>query len=391
MHTGKIKRHLAVPAAVCAAVLACVFPARAGGPGSAGVQVLKSDISPRAAGMGGAFVAVADDAYAANYNPAGVAQLYIPEASAMYHSGFEDASLQNFTFTMPLPIEGLAGFDNPGLGLSALFSDSGEFEYNRIDEGGGVSSFSMDAESTRVVALTYGEKVFSGEVNLEGYKANIDQYFGLTAKYIGSELLETYSASAVAFDAGWLARDLNSGLAFGASVSNFGSGLRYYQESTPLPTILRVGASYQRPTVMSQSLLLAVDGDIYLEEQLKSLRVGLEYHFQDMFNFRLGYKGMEDNKGMALGLGIHYENFALDFGMSLGAAVFNTTQVAFSYKFAGWRSAEFKKSRPHQDRALREQDRRAEPAKPAKRAAPAEKKAAPAKKTKTDADFFWIY
>jgi hypothetical protein len=380
MHTMKIKMRALALTAVAAACCCAALPARAGGPGSAGVQVLKTDLSPRAAGMGGAFVAVADDAYGPGYNPAGLGQLYMPEASAMYFSGFDDSSLQHLSFVMPLPIQGLAGLDKPGLGVSALFSDSGSFLYSPIDSAGNVNSVSMDAENTRVIALSYGEKVYSGEVNLEGYKANLEQYLGLSVKYIGSEMLETYSASAVAFDGGWLIKEPNLGLAFGASLHNFGSGVKYYQETTPLPSILRLGASYQRPTVMSQSLLLSLEGDLYLQEKLKSFRAGLEYHFQEMFNFRLGYRGGEDNSGAALGLGIHYESFALDFAMSLGGAVYNTTQVAFSYKFSAWRTAEIKKkARQYQQRPA-----------PVKKAAPAVKQ--PAKpQPKKDNDFFWIY
>ncbi len=379
---GRLRR--SVRGVFAAVFLLCLTaaPARSGGPGSAGVQVLKSDISPRASGMAGAFVAVADDAYAASYNPAGIAQLYMPQASAMYLSGFDDSKLQYLTFAMPLPVEGFAGYAKPGFGVSALFSDGGKFEYNRIEPGGAVTTKSMNAESTRVLTLSYGEKVYAGETDLEGYKANIEQYLGFSVKYIGSQLLGTYSASALAMDGGWLIRDLNSGLSLGASLSNAGSGLKYYKEDTSLPTILRLGAAYQPPTVMDQSLLLSVDADLYLQEKLRSLRAGLEYRFQDMFCFRLGYKGLDDNKGMAWGLGVHYESFALDFGMSVSGEVFNTSQVSFSYKFSGWQTAELKKKARQFYRGPSPESARPVQGKPA---------AKPEKKPGKDSDFFWIY
>lgn len=381
-------------AAVLAAVLAaccCLSQALAGGPGSAGVQVLKTDVSPRALGMGGAFVAVGDDVYAANYNPAGLGQLYLPEASAMYMSGFDDSKLQYMSFGLPLPVQGFSGFDKPVIGISALFSDSGRFVYNPIDNAGNINSVSMDAESTRVLALSYGEKIYSGDVNLEGYRAKIDQYLGLSVKYIGSELLETYSASALAFDAGWLMREPNLGLSLGASISNFGSGLKYFRETTPLPTILRIGMAYQPPTVMSQSLLLSAEADLYMQESCKSLRGGLEYRFQEVFNLRAGYRAAEDNSGPALGLGVHYESFALDFAMTMGGEVFNTTQVSFSYKFSNWRTGEYKKKPQYR---IAEEAPRQGKAKPAARepSKPAGRQPAkPAEKPKKDADFFWIY
>lgn len=376
---------------LAAALVLCPAAVLASGPGSTGVQVLKTDVSPRAFGMGGAYVGVADDIYAVNYNPAGLAQLYLPEASAMYLSGFEDASLNYFSFGMPLPIQGLAGFDRPGLAVSALFSDSGEFTYNSIGATGGVSSLNMDAEKTRVISLSYGEKVHSGQVNLEGFKLDLEQYLGLSVKYIGSELLETYSASAVAFDAGWMMRDPGLGLSVGASLTNFGSGLQYYKEAAALPSAVRVGASYQRPTVMSQSLLISGEADFYLEEKLKSFRAGIEYHFQEIFNFRLGYRGGEDNGGATGGLGVRYESFALDFGLSLSGEVYNASQVSFSYKFSGWRSGEIvKKPRQYKD-ARSEPERKAQPARPSRAEPEKRRQAEPEKKQKKDSDFFWIY
>lgn len=391
-YTKAAERKVMTGLRIAAAALAlCPAAALASGPGSTGVQVLKTDVSPRAFGMGGAYVAVSDDIYAVNYNPAGLAQLYLPEASALYLSGFEDASLNYFSFGMPLPIQGLSGLDKPGLAVSALFSGSGEFTYNSIGATGGVTSLNMDAESTRVITLSYGEKVYSDQVNLEGLKLDLEQYLGLSVKYIGSELLETYSASAVAFDAGWLMRDPGLGLSVGASLSNFGSGLQYYKESTALPSTVRVGAAYQRPTVMSQSLLITGEADFYLEEKLKSFRAGLEYHFQEIFNFRLGYRGGEDNGGATGGLGVRYENFSLDFGLSLGGEVYNASQVSFSYKFSGWRSGEIvKKPRQYKD-ARSEPGRKAQPARRVRAEPEKRRKAEPEKPQKKDSDFFWIY
>jgi hypothetical protein len=107
----------------------------------------------------------------------------------------------------------------------------------------------------------------------------------------------------------------------------------------------------------------------------------LEYHFQEMFNFRLGYRGAEDNSGATMGLGVHYESFALDFAMSLGGAVYNTTQVSFSYKFAAWQTAEIKK-KARQYRA---------PSYNPEKKQPEKKTSRPEQKKKTDSDFFWIY
>lgn len=361
--------------------------ASAGGPGSAGMQVLKTDMSPRAAGMGGAFVAVADDIYSLDYNPAGLGQLYIPEASAMYLSGFDDSTLQHLSYGMPLPFIGFAGLQKPGAGLSLMMSGAGTLNYQRINTDGSISAKSYDAQKDLTLTFGYGEKVFSGDVNLEGYNAKIEQYLGMNAKYIRSTLLETYSANALAIDAGWLMMEPNLGLSFGAAVSNFGSGLKYVSETTPLPSIVRLGLAYQRPTVMDQSVLLAAEGDFYTKEAQKSLRLGMEYHFQSIFNLRLGYKTAEDNKGFTMGLGVRYEDMALDLAMGMGNAVYNATQVAFSYKFTGITVKEYRKKTKYRDPEPEKKSpavkTRSQKAKPARKPAAQEKK--------KDSDFFLIY
>ena len=380
-------------AALCAAAALqlfalCVlrFPAHAGGPGSAGMQVLKTDMSPRAAGMGGAFVAVADDIYSLDYNPAGLGQLYMPEASAMYMAGFDDASLQHFSFGMPLPIRGLAGLSKPGAGISLLMSDAGKFNYQAIMPDGSVFSKSFTAQKDLALTFGYGEKVYSGEVNLEGYNAKIEQYLGVNAKYIRSTLLEDSTPpSTLAFDAGWLLLEPKLGLSLGASIANYGGGLKYASETTKLPSIIRLGAAYQHSTITDQSILLCAESDFYSSESLKSLRFGTEYQFEDIFKLRLGYKAAEDNKGFTLGFGLHYNDMSLDFAPGLANEVYNSSQLAFSYKFTGITVKEYRKKTAYKD----PQPEGKPAARPAQ-AKPARKTpAAPAKKK--DSDFFWIY
>ncbi|MDD5207925.1 MAG: PorV/PorQ family protein [Elusimicrobiales bacterium] len=389
---------------ITAAILGVGVPASAGGPGSAGMQVLKSDMSPRAAGMGGAFVAVADDIYTMSYNPAGLGQLYIPEASAVLHqSGFDDSSMNNISFGLPLPFIGLGGLAKPGFGISLMLSDAGSFSYRqRIPNTApahigefNTTSKSYDAQKDVALTFGYGEKVYSGEVNLEGYNAKIEQYLGLNLKYLKSTMLEHYSATAFAFDGGWLMLEPNLGLSLGASISNYGSGLKYGTEQTKLPSILRVGASWEKPTVMDQSILLATEGDFYMAEGEKSLRFGLEYHFEKVFNLRLGYKAAEDNKGMTMGLGLHYNDMSLDFSSAMGNEVYNAKQLAFSYRFSGVTIGEYKKKMNFKDPETRKAGQDDAVKKPSvQEQKPARQERKPAKgapEKKKDSDFFWIY
>jgi hypothetical protein len=145
-----------------------------------------------------------------------------------------------------------------------------------------------------------------------------------------------------------LIREPNLGLGFGASISNYGPGLKYYKETDPLPTILRLGLAYQGPTILDQSILLALESDIYTTESLKSLRGGLEYAFRKLFYFRLGYKALEDNYGTTMGLGLRSKSFSLDYATSFNE-VFNTSQVALSYRFPGVNKRAYKNKSRYRD------------------------------------------
>lgn len=380
-------------AAFAASVLALSVlfprPAAAGGPGSAAMQMLKLDTSPRALGMAGVFAPVADDIHAMNYNPAGLGQLYFPEAAAMYFSGFEGSRLQYLAFGVPMPFLGLAGLDKPAVSASLLFSQAGDFTYRHINPDGSVASRSYDAQTDMVLSFGYGEKVYSDSTRIEGREFRFDQYLGMSAKVIRSELLETYSATAFALDAGWLILEPNLGLSGAVSVANLGSGIKYHQESSPLPSILRIGLSWQKPTVLDQSLLLGAQLDSYMSEDLRSARFGLEYHFQKIFDLRLGYKAMDENPGLTFGLGIRHETLSLDFGMGAGAEVYNTAQIGLTYKFTGWSPREYKKKVVYKD----PEDRPAAvPAKGKERPAP---KTAPvrqqAPQQNKGPDFYWLY
>jgi hypothetical protein len=363
-------------------------PSWAGGPGSAGLQVLKSDLSPRAMGMGGAFAAVADDSLSASYNPAGLGQIYVPEAAALYLSGFEDNTLSNFSYVMPLPLRGLAGLSAPAVGIGVLMADAGNFTLRTIGPGGAVTEAGYDAQKDLAVSFSYGEKVAQETMKAGKTELQVSHYLGGTAKYLRSTMLGEYTATGFAFDFGWLAMEPNLGLTAAVSLSNFGAGLKYISETTPLPSILRVGASWQRPTVMDQSLLLGAELDSYTAESGRSLRLGAEYRFERLFSLRLGYRGMDDNPSFTIGFGVRFEDAALDFATTAAGEVYNTSQVSFSYKFSG-----LKVKRPEKKTIFKDPEpvRKAPPAAaPPKGKAPAAGQK-PRQQKKNDSDFFWLY
>src|SRR5512144_2492960 len=103
----------AAPAAVLAALLAT--PAAAT---KYAAEFLKAPVGPRAIGMGGAFTAVADDATAPYWNPAGMVYLPYREVVAMHAEKFGNLANHDY-LTGVLPLGGATGH-RLAVGLSAI-------------------------------------------------------------------------------------------------------------------------------------------------------------------------------------------------------------------------------------------------------------------------------
>ncbi|MCK5584012.1 MAG: hypothetical protein KAI33_09480 [Elusimicrobiales bacterium] len=99
-----------------------------------------------------------------------------------------------------------------------------------------------------------------------------------------------------------------------------------------------------------------------------------------MFNLRVGYKAMDDNSGMTMGVGFFHEGIELDFGMSVSNEVFNTSQISLTYKFRGFKGYKSSKKREYYA-----------PPKEIKKKPKKKKRVDPRKEKSKDTDFFWIY
>ena len=69
-------------------VLMLSYSCYASGPGTTAANYLKIGVGARATAMGGAFTAIADDATALYWNPAGLSQIKGKQLSASYNSWF---------------------------------------------------------------------------------------------------------------------------------------------------------------------------------------------------------------------------------------------------------------------------------------------------------------
>lgn len=145
-------------------------------------------VSPRARAMGGGAVAVADDAYAPYFNPAGLAGLTAPQAAASYLRPF-GVSFVDFVYVGGVwPLDGRYG--TLGLGVRRLATEWQDVDLERettLTLAHGLTLY-QDMHSTlrlglsaNVYNLKFGPTVGSDGEGTDGFDPGSDTVLGLDA------------------------------------------------------------------------------------------------------------------------------------------------------------------------------------------------------------------
>jgi hypothetical protein len=314
------------------------FPAWAAGVSQATMLFLKIAPGARPSGMGEAFVALADEATAVWWNPAGLGFLQEKQFTAMYARWLPQFKLPDLYYSYLAYIHDVPDWGT--FGANIIFLNLGETE--RRDENnrslGNFSSFEM---------------AFSGAY---GAKVNENLTMGVALKIVYSSLSPvgagaekgTGTATAVAADIGLLYKaTFLRGLSMGADLSNMGPKVAYIDraQADPLPTNLKLGVAYR--IIDQEYNKLTVDTDINKElvvrhndgtsdefytamftswgdgDLIKSIiwNIGAEYWYGNLVGLRVGY--WNDDLGKV---------FPVTFGVSLQYSVY---RFDFSYLNAG--------------------------------------------------------
>ena len=301
-------RNKAASAALVLALLGAAAAARAQS-GTSGASFLKLGAGARAGAMADAFTAVADDAFAAYYNPAGLARLHGPQLGGAHSALFQGVSYQNLVFVKPFGrAEGRERIETAGnrhaLALSIYFLGVGDIERRSGDTTNAVGTFnSADA----AYAVSYS------------HAPNDRLSFGVTGKYI-SQTLDAYSANAFAADVGVLYRlnpHAERPVTVGASVRHIGSKIGYVStEKDPLPTTLTAGVAYapSKSFILDLDAGKARDGDAYAAFGAEGRKTITE---TTAGSFRFGYTSARRDigglAGVTAGAGLAFPKASFDF------------------------------------------------------------------------------
>lgn len=270
---------------------------------------LEIEVGARALGMGGAFVAIANDATAIYWNPAGISRLSKIEATLIHTNWLVGT---NFDF----------------VGVVIPMGYLGSIAVNVI-------SFSTDEMEVRTVQNPEGtgEKFSYGDLSAGlSYAKNLTDRFsiGVNVKYI-SQRIWHMKAKGYALDIGTLFRTRFNGMMIGMSISNFGPSMKMegkdvfvnYDEAPqfggsndqipafkqtdkfPLPLLFRVGVAMDILKSNRNQLTIAVDA-AHPNNNTEYINLGMEYIFRNQVALRVGYKNLftlDTEEGFTAGVG----------------------------------------------------------------------------------------
>ncbi|MFI5362473.1 MAG: PorV/PorQ family protein [Elusimicrobiota bacterium] len=255
--------------------------------GSEPFNFLFLDANARPVAMGGAYTALASDANALLYNPAGLARVDRHEATFM-HDSYAAGIFQEYgAYASPL-----------GWGASFNYMNSGSVQNttNSNPDGSGLGSTGLY------------DLAFSGGY---GRKIGDSLSVGAELKYI-RESIAGIDAAGAAFDFGVLYATPAPGLTLGAALQNVGPTVKYEGATQNLPLNLRGGAAYVFDALGQKSTLSFDLGKERTENAVVS--AGAETVLFKMMPVRVGFRTNNSaGLGLTTGIGWIYNGFALDY------------------------------------------------------------------------------
>lgn len=259
--------------------------------GKSGLAFLKIGAGSRAAAMGEAHVALASDANAIYWNPAGLA-LSRPQLTVTHLEWLENIN-HNFA---AISFRGFGG--TLGLAITTQTIPGIELRDKPTSEPLGA----FEARDV-ALALAYGKK----------WSDDLAVGIALKALY---EKIYLNSATGFAVDAGLNWQSPVNALRFGAALQNLGTMSALIDEKIKLPSVLRFGLAYQlSKSETGSGVILVADHLTYLEGGAHP-SVGAEWALRGTIALRGGYQFGRENRGLAAGLGTSLGSYQLDYGFA---------------------------------------------------------------------------
>lgn len=296
-----------------ALLLLPVFVTAGGSGGTNGAAFLKIGVGARAAALGEAYTAVADDAYATFWNPAGLARLPRPELAATHTQWVQGGRHNALVGAYPTS----AGT----FGVSAVSLSFEGIEKRTEDTNTPDGTFdSLDAAYGLAYGHTVGDRLSLG--------------FGVS--YV-RQTLDSVSAGAPTGAVGALWQTPFSFLTLGAAVRNIGGSIQFVEEGDPLPVTAAIGVAGR---FMKNRLLFSAETRQVKNEDMAfgaGVEVSPRIYKDAVGHLRAGYRSETQNTtdatGVSLGLGVGFPHWGFDATWAPTGVLGDTFRYAFRYAF----------------------------------------------------------
>lgn len=280
------------------------------GAGATAMDFLNIGVGARPVAMGEAFVALADDANAVFWNPAGLGQLKRYEVTFMHNVWFQEISYNYFAYVHPLKIG--------ALGVSVYHVQYGKIQ--GYDAGGAMTEELCPYDLAGV--LSFGTTLLDEKDRVLLSGANF--------KFI-HENLDVKEATAIAIDAGFIYQTVFLvPLNLGFVVQNLGPNVRFFEEKESLPLNYKFGTVIK---LIGGNLNLALDLTISSDDEI-FINTGGEYRLLNFIFMRVGYRAKQAlDTGLRCGLGITGKNVFLDYSYVPYEELGETHRFSLSMRF----------------------------------------------------------
>ena len=280
-------------------------------------------VGARPLGLGGAFVAMADDGNASNYNAAGLGYIDEIQLSTTYAQRFQGLIRYNYIGgVFPLATAGAVG-----VSVGILSEDAEIYQEQTF-------KVSYGKAFSRILALGINFKSLGTRFDEDNESVSANPYFA-----------EKTSASALSFDVGILAKPV-SGLSLGLSAENLLPADVSVSEASEdkVPVNIRTGLAYSldaiAETIANESLREALKSSVGLLEITfrngnRQIHAGAEVWFNQSIGVRSGYavkSGVNSATAIVVGgsakIPVSAFNLQLDYAFQILTGNFedNTTQ-----------------------------------------------------------------
>ena len=295
--------------------------------GTAMGQFLKIGVGGRAASMGEAFVAVANDASALYWNPAGITQLEKKQVIFSHTNWPVDVRHDFFGYVHPL-----GGANTIGLSFTALHTDDMEetTEFQPLGTGNFVSFGDI------AIGLTFARKM-------------TDRFsIGLTLKYVDENIAELHARN-LFIDFGTFFWTGLGSTRFAVSVINFGRNMEpsgtltlrdgtevsKFQDFSP-PTVFRIGFAGEIIDTESNKITTSIQLN-HLNDNAETFNLGVEYWWHSIVALRGGYRANVEEESFTFGAGLALPLNLVVLNMDISYADFgrlgNASRLSASLKF----------------------------------------------------------